>query len=122
MKHESSFATAAVLAAALACGSTLAVADDPGVQLKGEQITSVFSGHKISGTTPAGKTFTGDYKADGTVEWSGGISGKWWVDGNQYCDQPANDKTYCRTIYKTGEKQYQFYRPDGSKGAALTLE
>jgi hypothetical protein len=116
----------AVFASIVAVGFSfvplIVLAGDMGTQLKGNDIVKALADHKIYAVGPDGKSWTGIYKSDGTAKWGDGSAGTWRVDGDKFCDHPAGDKEYCRTVYKVGNNQYQLMRPDGSKGALLTME
>jgi len=98
------------------------LADDMGQQLKGDEIIKALTNHQIHAVAPNGTTWSGLYKSDWTATWNSGKSGTWRVDGDKFCDFPAGDREYCRTVYKLENNKYQLYRPDGSKGAVLTTE
>ena len=56
--------------------------------LDGAAIKKYFSGTRIYGTTPSGKTWLIDFNADGTFRGSvqrGDDVGKWWVEGDTLC-------------------------------------
>lgn len=75
----------AMLALAL---TAAAAGDGPPGALKGEEIKSYFSGTRIYGTTPSGKTWLIDFNKDGTfvgVVPKGRDVGKWWIEGNTLC-------------------------------------
>lgn len=113
---------ALVLAIIVLVAPFAAMGDDMGVQLKGTDIVKALADHPISAVGPDGTTWTGIYKSDGTAKWGDGSTGTWRVDGERFCDHPAGDKEYCRTVYKMGDHKYQLIRPNGSKGALLTIE
>jgi len=76
------FAADAVGTAAAQSGSK------PAGALSGAQIKSYFSGTRIYGTTPSGKTWLIDFKADGTFRGAvqkGEDVGKWWVERDTLC-------------------------------------
>ena len=102
--------------------SSLAMADDMGPQLKGDQIVKALVGVHLHGITPKGKLWGGVYKSDGTVTYDGGGTGTWRVDGDQFCDHASGDKEYCLTVYKLGDKKYQWMRSGGAKGSLVTVE
>jgi hypothetical protein len=68
--------------------------------------------------------WSGVYNTDGTVKWDNGSSGTWRVDGDKYCDHPGRPGILSHDLqdWQIGDKKYQFYRPDGSKAAVLTIE
>jgi hypothetical protein len=60
----------------------------PAGALDGAAIKKYFSGTRIYGTTPSGKTWLIDFNADGTFRGSvpkGDDVGKWWVEGDTLC-------------------------------------
>jgi hypothetical protein len=111
-----------IFAFGLLVAPILTRADDTGTQLKGADIVKALADHEIYAIGPDGKPWSGIYKSDGTAKWGDGSTGTWKVDGERFCDHPAGDKEYCRTVYKVGNHKYQLICPDGSKGALLTTE
>lgn len=113
-------ATVGIMAAGLV--GVAAWADDIGPQLKGAEITNALVGPKLSGVSPKGLTWTAHYEADGTAQWGDGSSGKWRLNGDQFCDQPAGGEEVCVSVFKVGDKKYQFVRSGGKKGSEVTAE
>ena len=76
-------------AAALAAAWSLpALAAEPTGALSGDEIKAYFPGKRIYGTTPSGKGFMIDFRADGTftgIVEKGTDVGKWWVERNTLC-------------------------------------
>jgi hypothetical protein len=93
-----------------------------GVQLKGTEITNVIVGHKIHGVTAKGVKWIGMYKADGTMEYDKVQTGTWRLNGDMICDTPKDDKEYCRSVIKIGDKKFQLMKENGSMGGVITLE
>jgi hypothetical protein len=110
----------AFIAFGVALAPIVALADDMGIQLKGDAIGKALVGHEMIAVAPNGSTWSGIYRTDGTTTWSNGSSGTWRVDGDRFCNSsPGDNKEYCRIVYEVGNKKYQLVRPDGSKGAVL---
>ena len=112
--------TAGIMAAGLV--SIAAWADDIGPQLKGDEIIKALVGPKLTGASPKGQTWTAQYKPDGTAQWGDGSSGKWRLKGNQFCDQPAGGQDVCVSVFKAGDKKYQFVPNGATKGSVVTAE
>jgi hypothetical protein len=113
-------ATAGFMAAALV--GIAARADDIGPQLKGDEIIKALVGPKLTGVSPKGQTWVAQYKADGTAQWGDGSSGKWRLKGDQFCDQPAGGQDVCVSVFKAGEKKYQFVPSGATNGSLVTAE
>jgi hypothetical protein len=111
-KSIARLATAAIVAAGLV--SVAAWADDIGPQLKGDEIIRALVGPKLTGVSPKGSIWVAHYKADGTAQWGDGSSGKWRLKGDQFSDQPAGGEDVCVSVFKAGDKKYQFVRVFGS--------
>jgi hypothetical protein len=110
----------AVIAFGVSLGPLDTLADDMGVQLKGDAIVKALVGHEMIAVAPNGSTWSGIYRTDGTTTWSNGSSGTWRLDGDRFCNSSLGDyKEYCRSVFQIGNKKYQLVRPDGSKGAVL---
>lgn len=81
--------TLVLAAAALAVSLSAAqAAEKPAGALGGPAIQKYFSGTRLYGTTPSGKTWLIDFRAGGTftgVVEKGQDSGKWWVQGDTLC-------------------------------------
>jgi hypothetical protein len=112
--------TAVIMAAALV--SIAAWADDIGPQLKGDEIIKALVGPKLTGVSPKGQTWIAQYKADGTAQWGDGSAGKWRLKGDQFCDQPAGGQDICVSVFKAGDKKYQFMPSGATKGSVVTAE
>jgi len=59
-----------------------------------------------------GNTGVGTTRPDhtGEAKWNGGSeTAKWDIRGNEYCIIFNSGKESCRTVYKTGEKEYTMY-------------
>lgn len=96
-------------------------ADDAGKQISGDAIVQALGGHKVDAVTLKGKTWSAEFKSDGTVAYGGGNSGTWRVDGDKFCDHPKNDDEYCGNILDMGGNKYQWVKPGATKGTVLTI-
>ena len=76
------------------------------------QLESLFSQTRtFKWKSSKGTTGTGVVRQNHTAEakWSGGAeSGKWEIQDNMYCVIFSGNKS-CRTVYKTGEKEYTMF-------------
>ena len=105
--------TAGIMAAGLV--GIAAWADDIGPQLKGDEIIKALVGPTLTGVTA-------QYKADGSAQWGDGSAGKWRLNGDQFCDQPAGGQDVCVSVFKAGDRKYQFVPSGATKGSVVTAE
>ena len=112
------------IAGIMAAGSVSIAAwsDDIGSQLKGDEIIKALVGPKLTGVSPKGQAWIAQYKADGTAQWGDGSSGKWRLKGDQFCDQPAGGQDVCVSVFKAGDKKYQFVPSAATTGSVVTAE
>ena len=117
-----------VLAAALvASWSPTVAAAEPKGALSGDQIKAYFPGKRIYGTTPSGKGFMIDFRADGTftgIVEKGTDVGKWWVEGNTLCrswtawvnQRVGHSKTQAcfHIVLDHAAKRVRYYNMNGS--------
>jgi hypothetical protein len=118
-----------VIAAGLATLATVGAhaQGKPQGALGGAAIKKYFSSTRLYGTTPSGKTWLIDFRADGTftgVVARGEDSGKWWVEGDTLCrswtgwagqDGPHSKAQACFWIVlDPAKKRVNYYRKDGS--------
>ena len=86
--------------------------EEGNIPLTQSQLESLFSQTRtIKWKSSKGTTGTGVVRPDHTSEakWSGGSeSGKWEIQGNMYCVIYSGNES-CRTVYKTGEKEYTMF-------------
>ena len=113
--------TAGIMAAGLV-GIAAAWADDIGPQLKGAEIIKALVGPTLTGVSPKGQAWTAQYKADGSAQWGDGSAGKWRLNGDQFCDQPAGGQDVCVSVFKAGDRKYQFVPSGATKGSVVTAE
>jgi hypothetical protein len=102
--------------------SIAVLADDMGPRLKADDIVKALVGPKLTGTSPKGAIWVAHYKADGTAQWGDGSSGKWRLNGDQFCDQPAGGADVCVSVFKAGDKKYRFVPSGGTEGSIVTAE
>lgn len=77
-----------IAGATAALGGAQAQSGKPQGALDGAAIKKYFSGTRIYGTTPSGKTWLIDFNADGTFRGSvpkGDDVGTWWVKNDALC-------------------------------------
>jgi hypothetical protein len=95
--------------------------------LSGAAIKKYFSSTRLYGTTPSGKTWLIDFRADGTftgVVSRGQDSGKWWVEGDALCrswtawagqrGQHSKEQACFWIVLDRARKRVIYYRKDGS--------
>lgn len=76
------------VAMVLAATASAQAGGKPQGALDGPAIKKYFSGTRIYGTTPSGKTWLIDFNADGTFRGAvqkGEDVGKWWIEGDTLC-------------------------------------
>jgi|TARA_B100000315_G_scaffold251681_1_gene286956 hypothetical protein len=83
-------------------------------KLTGDEIRETRAGHSFRFEADTGSTGVISYKADGTMtgrKVSGAAdTGRWWVEGDRYCQHWRNwrhEERHCYHIYEIGEKQYR---------------
>lgn len=100
--------------------------------LSSQEIRKTVTNARIYLATPLGGEMPLSYKSNGTVTGDGtniGLArffapketGKWWVDGNQLCQQwPTwyKGRTMCFKLQKTAENSLRWHRDDGKVGTA----
>lgn len=111
-----------LVAAAVSFFPLMALADDAGSQLKGSQVVRALVGPKLHGVTPKGVEWGVVYKSDGTAVYDDGSKGTWSADGDKFCDHENGGQEICFTVYKLGDKKYQWIRANGNKGSVITAE
>ena len=83
------------------------------------QLESLFSQTRtINWKSAKGSTGTSIIRPDHTSEWkwSGGSgAGKWEIRGNRYCVIPNDGNESCRTVFKTGDKEYTLFESGSFK-------
>jgi len=95
--------------------------------LNGAAIKKYFSGTRLYGTTPSGKTWLIDFRADGTFTGAvnrGQDSGKWWVKDNTLCrswtawakqeGEHSKAQACFSIVLDQAKKRVNYYRMDGS--------
>lgn len=98
----------------------------------GGDIKTLIEGRRIYLKVPAGGEFPLYYRPGGVVDGTGqaaglGIfarvsdEGKWWVSGDQLCQQwqtYENGKRFCFHLFQRSDGQLSWHRDDGLKGLA----
>ncbi|MEO1199779.1 MAG: hypothetical protein AAFX39_11190 [Pseudomonadota bacterium] len=101
-------------------------------QLSGNEIQNTISGKRIYLAVPLGGEFPLYYRTNGQVDGSGealGLgrfmaprdSGRWWVAGNQLCQQWRewyDGQQFCFTLSEAGSDRLSWVRNDGYSGTA----
>ncbi len=101
-------------------------------QMSGTEIKDTISGKRIYLATPFGGEFPLYYKTNGQVDGSGeavGLgrymsptdSGRWWVSGNQLCQQWQewyDGEQFCFTLVAMDNDRLRWIRNDGLSGRA----
>ena len=95
--------------------------------LSGPEIKKYFSGTRLYGTTPSGKTWLIDFRADGTftgVVNRGQDSGKWWVEGDTLCrswtgwakdgGEHSKEQACFWIVLDRVKKRVNYYRKNGA--------
>lgn len=118
-----------LIAVCLASLTTVAVQAQgkPQGALSGADIKKYFSGTRLYGTTPSGKTWLIDFRADGTftgVVNRGQDIGKWWVEGDTLCrswsawakqtGEHSKEQACFWIVLDRAKKRVNYYRKDGS--------
>lgn len=113
--------------------ATAGFAQSPGdAPISGRDIKPLIEGRRIYLKVPAGGEFPLYYRPGGVVDGTGkaaglGIfarvsdEGKWWVSGDQLCQQwqtYENGKRFCFRLYQRDDGQLFWHRDDGLKGLA----
>ncbi len=95
-----------------------AVAAEEAVSVSPEEIQRDLVGKVWNVELPNGKAAVEDFKADGKVTITGGLSdrGYWRLWEQGYCTQwfrMRNGAERCFTVKKTADGKYEIYKPDG---------
>ena len=116
-----------VMALAIVAAAMAPAVGKPAGALSGAEIKTYFSGTRIYGTTPSGKTWLIDFNADGTFRGAvpkGEDVGKWWIEGDTLCrkwtawenqEMGHSKKQACFWIVlERAKKRVNYYNKDGS--------
>jgi len=104
--------------------SAAQAADVPGELLTPAQIEAAWVGKTLKAQSPKGKSYTLNFKADGSAEISGDFQdkGSWRLSETGYCTNwpGIHGKENCFTVRKAGN-QYTTIAADGSVNATITV-
>ncbi|MBP2311100.1 hypothetical protein [Azospirillum soli] len=104
--------------------TSAAQADAPGELLTPAQIEAAWVGKTLKAQSPKGKSYTLNFKADGSAEISGDFQdkGTWRLSDTGYCTTwpGIHGKENCFAVRKAGN-QYTTIAADGSVNATITV-